>query len=341
MKQVLRTLLILAAVSAAFPGTKAIAAPGPQPMYFVLADSVQGSLDEATAALRSAFTARGWQVLAVHDVAVDRAACAYRARVLILNDPNYAALVMDRGPRAAFALPPRLLLFEDEEGLHLATVNPLSLNRTIIAENGFEAVSEALIRNLSTTAAEALRGHFVRRGYGKVRDKGMIGKTMGIMAGGPFPEKIHELHASPGSSPDDVKRVADAAWKGIEQGGARGRWQIRGVYRLDLSARGVVILGVSGDAMEAKSYSIVGAGADEHRSKFKCPGIAHAAAYPIELVVYADQGQVHVGVVEGMYRMKVFFEDAGKMKFASNMGMPGSIEDEIRGLVQAGFPEAK
>ena len=44
-------------------------------------------------------------------------------------------------------------------------------------------------------------------------------------------------------------------------------------------------------------------------------------------------GRVRVTLVDEMYRMKMFFEDAGKMKFAVNMRIPGSIEGEIRGLV--------
>jgi hypothetical protein len=159
---------------------------------------------------------------------------------------------------------------------------------------------------------------------------------MGIMAGGPFLEKIKDVTTSPGNSQQDLVRVADQVWNGLEQGASRGRWQVHGIYRLDLSAQGVIVIGVSGDALEAKSYAIVGAGNDERRSHFKCAGLAHAAAYPIEVVVFRDQGQVHVGVLDGMYRMKMYFEDAGKMKFAANMGMPGSVEDEIRGLILAG-----
>lgn len=48
------------------------------------------------------------------------------------------------------------------------------------------------------------------------------------------------------------------------------------------------------------------------------------------------QGQIRVTLVDEMYRMKMYFEDAGKMKFAMNMGMPGSIEREIRDLITAG-----
>ena len=32
--------------------------------------------------------------------------------------------------------------------------------------------------------------------------------------------------------------------------------------------------------------------------------------------------------------MKMYFEDAGTMKFAANMRMPGAIEDELRDKIQ-------
>ncbi len=335
--------LIAAATVAALPASPARAARAdrdPQPVYVVLADSVQGTLESATESLRGAALARGWQVVAVHDAPLDRATCRFRARVLVLDDPAYSARVLAHGPRAAFALPVRLLLFEDEEGLHVSTVNPRALNRTIVAESGFEDASESLLRELGALARASLHATFVTRGYGQVRERGLIGRTMGIMAGGPFPEKVHELVSRPGGTPADVQQLAGDVWRNLERGG-QGRWQVRGVYRLDLAGGSVVVIGVAGDAMEAKSYAIVGAGSDAHRAKFACPGLAHAAAYPIELVVFTEGGRARVGVVEGMYRMKVFFEDAGRMKFAANMSMPGSIEDEIRGLVQAGLVSAK
>ncbi len=39
--------------------------------------------------------------------------------------------------------------------------------------------------------------------------------------------------------------------------------------------------------------------------------------------------------MDAKFRMKMFFEDAGKMKFARDMMMPGSIEEEIRTLIRA------
>ena len=333
----LRAMLALALLAVALP-----ARPGPalagtrEAVYVNLADSLQGSFDELTGELRTAFGANGWQVLAVHEVAVEPRACAYRARVFVVHHPEHDRWVLAHGPRAAFALPPRLVLFEDERGTHLATVNPLSVDRTIVAEAGVEAESRALVQDLSRTAAGAVRGRFALRPFGQVRDRGLIGRTMGIMAGGPFVEKLKEVYSTPATSSEDVARVADQVWKGIEAGGRRGHWQLGAVYRLDLATQGVVVIGVSGAAMEAKSFAIVGAGNDDTRAGLKCAGLAHAAAYPLEVVVFRDGGVVRVCVLDGMYRMKMFFEDAGKMKFAANMGMPGSIEDELRRLVLAG-----
>ena len=139
-----------------------------------------------------------------------------------------------------------------------------------------------------------------------------------------------------GDSAAVVRRVARQVWDRLQELGGSGSWQIRGIYELDLAERGAVVLGVTGLAAEARAFSIVGAGADEQAKSLRCPGLSHAPAFPIEVVIMSDAGRVRVTLVNQMYRMKMYFEDAGKMKFAANMRMPGSIEDEIRRLVTPG-----
>ena len=114
---------------------------------------------------------------------------------------------------------------------------------------------------------------------------------------------------------------------GIE--GSSSGWEL--VYRLDLQAQGAVVLGVNSRKMEAKAYSI--AGERRRYASSPCPGIDHAAAFPVEVVVLAEGESVKVALLDGMYRMKVYFEDAGKLAFAKNMTMPGKIEKEIREMV--------
>ena len=87
--------------------------------------------------------------------------------------------------------------------------------------------------------------------------------------------------------------------------------------------------------MEAEAFRIVGKGKSDHREDLACPGIDHAAAFPVEVVLVGGENGVDVQLVGEMFRMKMFFEDAGKMAFARNMGMPGSIEDEIKDRIRA------
>jgi hypothetical protein len=59
-------------------------------------------------------------------------------------------------------------------------------------------------------------------------------------------------------------------------------------------ARTSVVLGTTGTPMDSQSFSIVGAGDDSSREGEKCPGIAPAGVYPIEVLVALDGGAVHV-----------------------------------------------
>ena len=65
--------------------------------------------------------------------------------------------------------------------------------------------------------------------------------------------------------------------------------------------------------------------------------VDHAAAFPIEVIVYPENGKVEAILLDSMYRMKVYFEDAGKWAFMKNMGMPGVIEDEVIDAVTSGL----
>ncbi len=334
------TILIFVAL-ACLRATPVAAQSTAQPVYLDLADSVVGSLDEITGELRTAFTGAGWDVLAAYSAGAEHRECGFGARVLVVHSPRYAQVVLSHGPAAAFAVPLRLVIFQDEAGSHVAVANPLSVNRTIVAEQGFDGESDSVLREISGIVSQAVHGTPGLRPYGQVRTRGYIGRTMGIMAGGPFLEKIETVAAVRGDSAEQLRRVADQVWRGVRQGGGHGRWQVAGVYRLDLVDQGVVIIGVSGAAMEERAFQIVGAGGDKSRRSFKCPGLAYGAAFPVEVVVMRDQGQIRVTLVDEMYRMKMYFEDAGKMKFALNMGMPGSIEQEIKDLVMAGGGEGR
>ncbi|MHB1068241.1 MAG: hypothetical protein ACYC1W_00080 [Gemmatimonadaceae bacterium] len=328
---VFRAVLVLLATLLSLAPSRA-AAQDAQRVYLVIADSVPMSVPAAATALAGALTRQGWTVLANHAVGTDAARCTFGARVVVAQQPARVAALLANGAQAAFAVPVRLGVFEDERGVHVTLVNPLNVERTIVAESGLETSGRALVDEISVIATAATHGRRVNRPFGQSRTRGLIGKTMGVMAGGAFTRQVGTITTATGGTAADVRRVADDIWRRLQQP-ASGKWQLRGVYRLDLTEHGMVILGVSGAAMEAKAFGIVGAGGDDARLKFSCPGLAYAAAFPVELVIRRDGGQVRVEAIDAMFRMKMYFEDAGQMKFARNMMMPGSIADELKGIV--------
>jgi uncharacterized protein (DUF302 family) len=309
-----------------------VMAAGPEYGTFLrLVDAPAGSFDQMVTAVPGALQRAGWQLVASYDVGTG--GCVHKAKTFVVNAPAFTAEVLKHGPRAAFALPLRLSVYEDDVGVHLAAVNPQSLARTIVAET-FEAPSNDVVNQLRAITASGFPGKAVAVPYGQMRTQGLIDKTMGVVAGGPFPGKIEQGRSTKAGA---GTTVADVAAK-LMAAGAKPtkRWGLRSVYRLDLG-QGVAMVGFTGGPMESKSYSIVGPGLDESRGKFACPGLDHAAAYPIELLVVQEGSDVKVLLIDEMFRMKMYFEDAGKMKFAANMAMPGSIEDELRDLIEEAF----
>ena len=101
----------------------------------------------------------------------------------------------------------------------------------------------------------------------------------------------------------------------------------------------MVILGTTGTPMDSKSFEIVRHGSDQSREDFECPGIAYAGAYPVEVVVAGRDDEVKVYMTDVMYRMKMYFEDAGKWAFMKNMSMPGTIEEEVAEQIENGLDE--
>ncbi len=302
-------------------------------VYEYVLEGARGPVDEAARSLEAAFASAGWRVLARVEAGVPEG-CGFRAEVLAVVDMSYARRLMTANRKTGpFAVVDRVNVFEDEAGVHVALLNAESINRTVLMDDdAYAAVSREHVDALRALVTATVAGRVTDREFGEKRSRGYIGKTMGVMAGGPFVDKVKDEVAVDSG---DWRSVADKVRAGLSR--PAGKWGLHLVYELALPEQQTVILGTSGSAVESKSFSIVGAGTDDARDSFRCPGLAHAAAYPIEVVVTQEGGGVRVRLADVMYRMKMFFEDAGKWAFMKNMGMPGSIHDEIAAQIRSGL----
>lgn len=300
-------------------------------VYEYVLQKCQGEFDAVSQALETAVDSSSFQLLAKHDEKAP-GDCTFKTRVFILYAPDYGKQILEANPMTgAFAVSDRINLFQDEAGLHISIVNPMSINRTVLMDDEkYRQISDAHRQALRNLITGAVTGTESEKQYGQLRKKGYIGKTMGIMAGGPFNKKMKKIAvAANGNLQDVVQKIASKFQ------GETGKWKLNQVYSLITDDGNTAVIGISSPLVEKKSFAIVKAGSDKSRKKFKCPGIAHAGAYPMEIVVNKDGSAVNVWLVNSMYRMKMYFEDAGKMAFAKNMGMPGSIQDEIESKIKS------
>jgi len=291
--------------------------------------------EEASAALEEAIQFSNFELAAKFDQATPEG-CALKTRVFILFDEEYAKDIIEinrlTGP---FAVPDRINLFEDEKGIHVSIVNSININRTILMDDEmFNEISLSHKHKLRDLVHYVLTGDITNRQFGQFRSKGFIKKTMGIMAGGTFDEKLLNVVVAPGESLEQVVETLESELRMKD-----GKWGLGHIYSIVLADEGIAIIGTSSPAVESRSFSIVKAGGDKTRKKLACPGIAHAAAYPMEIVIEKKKSVYWIRIVNSMYRMKMYFEDAGKMAFAANMGMPGSIEKELTKKIERAFLE--
>jgi hypothetical protein len=325
--KVLTLFLILGLLSTLF------AQDSKKGVYEFVVQNVQQSFEEASDLLEQAIKDSDSQFV----TAIDQAAkekCDFRSKVFVLYDSkNVEKLFEINSETAPFAVTDRINLFEDENGVHVSIVNPTNIYRTVFLDDQtYSDLFELHRQKLRDLVLNVVQGTASEKQYGPIRKKGHIGKTMGVMAGGPFNEKIKDIVNISDSDFNEIVNKVESVLN------TNGKWQLKKHYTIKLESQDVAILGVSSPSVESKSFDIVKAGSDKSRKKFACPGIAHAGAYPIDIVVFKKNGEFTVQLIEVMYRMKMYFEDAGKWAFMKNMTMPGSIQEEIEKALEAVYP---
>ncbi len=296
----------------------------------------EGTIDEISAAIGEAAINSGWAVAGTTDSG-DPNNCDFKSRVIVLYDAKYADVIVganvETGPYAALD---RVNIFQDEEGTHVSVVNPRSITRTVLMnDTDYQEISGKHLQDLSAMIQSAVKGTNSRAQYGEFRTKGKIGKTMGVVAGGDFKKLIKNKYKVKKGS---VTAAGQAIGLGFKE--ESKKWGLKLVYEVYMAPHNVYVLGVSGSPMATKSFQIVKGGQNEQRKEFACPGLSHAGAYPLEIVVYKDKmSEIRVTIVDAMYRMKMYFEDAGTTAFMKNMKMPGSIDKEITKHIKKGFDQ--
>ena len=88
-----------------------------------------------------------------------------------------------------------------------------------------------------------------------------------------------------------------------------------------------LVLGISRTRTEGLSFHIAGSSRETETNL--CPGIDHTPAYPIEVLLIEAEGKTKVYTAREMFRMDMYFWDAGMSTFMNHMSMPSILDESI------------
>ncbi len=286
-----------------------------QGVYVTLLSGLNSDVGETSAKAESALKDAGFAVLASFDNGVPQG-CRAKARTIVFASEPWTAEVLAGGADKAFGLPMRLAVYGDASGTNVALVNPVSLLRTFYVSDTKDAAAQKAVA--AVAAALAPLGPVAPKQAGQLRDSGEIGG----MGGGAFADKIVPVLA-PAKPPAEV---AEALTTGIAD--ASG-WHAVYAYK---ASDDVFVVGLTNGRTEGRAFGIAGEKRATEKNPF--PGLDHAAAFPIEVVVTKKGAGSSVTLLKEMWRMKLYFQDAGNWAFMKNMQMPGDIQNEIEAAVR-------
>lgn len=280
----------------------------------------------------------------------------YRAFLVLATSEQFDRFLANFGTRYAANWILRIGIFENEAGTHVVMANPVTLTRIICndlkGEDYAKVVAEAekIRENLRKAISLAVEGTMVSKQMPPLRSEDRLrnAKKDMLMMVGPmtyFRDKnqfpiLMEFDAGPDAA-NKLKQVLskvkqnidkfqpdedDAGYHWTKNPDEDLKWHV--VAEAQFDGVNAAVLGITRNRTEALSFHICGMKRESDTNT--TPGIDHVCAYPIEVAIFEEDGKIKVGTAREMFRMDMFFWDAGKWAFMKFMNMPKMLDNSIR-----------
>ncbi len=225
--------------------------------------------------------------------------------VLIVKSDEFFGAVNKAGRYAFYAIPLRVGVQKTKDGNSIMFTNPVYLVDAFApGKNSLESAAEKVKGELENALKKVKGIKVEKKEFGFKTDPEEIGDWQMM---GESIYTIYEIGHKYGS--------IDAALKALDDSLSKGTNGWKKVYEIKLEKAAVV--GVANVGYEKEAFEI--------------GGYNHLCAFPIELVIY-DNGKIKA--LPEMYRMSLYFMDAGMSAFAAHASMPGEIDNSLKGLLK-------
>lgn len=326
-------------------------------IYLKTVNNVNMDFDKAVNKIETEIQSSEYQLLSSHKISTPQLIgqkCTFRARLFLLENKEYTGFLTSYANKYLIASLLKVGLYQDEKGTHVVITDPETINRIVFNDLPESTYKEVVSKTKKFKAQligliHGLKlGQNVQQPMEPVRsdeDLWEASKDMFMMVGpmtffqdeDQFPliheiknvsgteklnsilEKVKENLASFSPSENDrdyqkSKNAGDLQWKILGT-----------VHSPDSRA---ALIGITRPRTEALSFHI--AGQSRISDQNQCPGIDHLCSYPVEVLFLQEKGKVAVYTAREMFRMDMYFWDAGKMAFMKYMNMPKMLDKSIK-----------
>ncbi len=284
--------------------------------------------------------------------------CGFKAKLLVLSSDDFTKMITSKGNKYLIAGFLRVGIYEDQNGVNINIVDPETITRIVfndLYENDKEDEYNAIVKkakvfkeNLVKILHEINLGKQVSLAMEPIRDDEDLAessKDMFMMVGqmtffndeDQFPiiysiDKKNEISAQNLSKEfaDNLENYIpdedDIEYRWTPDPNEDLKWKV--ISKISSPDDKAVLLGITRKRTEAVSFNIAGRSREDDVNK--CPGIDHATAYPVEVLFLEESGKVNVYTAREMFRMDMYFWDAGMSAFMDHMSMPGILDDSIK-----------
>ncbi len=334
-------------------------------IYLQLIKNVDGNINQVGNVISDKLENAGFQIISFRDVATPDIVrehvseeCGFKAKEILFTSDAYRNFLTSYGNKYITAVLLRLAIYQNENGIQVNIVDPQTINMIVfndLYENDEEAKYNEvknktnIYRNKIIEAVHSAGlGENVEIMLPPIRNDEDIAessKDMFMMVGeltffndedqfpvvyqekaGEVPTQINQLVARIKKNLNSDKSFKDDFEYRLTKNADVLKWRIVAeIYSSDKSA---AFLGITRPRTEGLSMDIAGHSRETNANK--CPGLDHAGAFPVEVVIYQEGNNLIVRTAREMFRMDMYFWDAGMKSFMDHMNMPKILDASLK-----------
>jgi len=333
-------------------------------IYLLTVSNIKGNIDKVGDELKTKLQNASYNMLAYTDIAVPdivrpkkEEQCGFKAKLILMSSDEYTKMLTAQGNKYLIASFIKVGLYETPNGIQVVMGDIETINRIVfndLWEDGKTSEYNLVVnktKEFKKNIVNAIRsiegGSKVEQAMEPIRDDEDLresARDMFMMVGpltffndeDQFPliysrknsegkEGIEKFKNEIKNNLKNFKPTKDDVDYRYVASPEVLKWKIIGeVYSPDESA---LMLGITRPQTEGLSFHIAGSSRETEQNS--CPGIDHVCAYPIEVLIIQKEGQLLVYTAREMFRMDMYFWDAGKMAFMNHMSMPGILDESV------------